>query len=66
MRWKAKPTPKHKDTRVIKKFLLIPYCLENEWRWLEIAYILQQYCYYDYIAPMWVDLKFVEKGYKDG
>lgn len=41
MKWLAKY--KDNDVRVIKKFLLIPWKLDNEWRWLEYAYIKESY-----------------------
>lgn len=44
MRWKkkVKPPKRNGDYRITTKFLLFPKCLENEWRWLETASILQR------------------------
>lgn len=40
MRWKE---PKSNDQRIIKKFLLSPKTIKGETRFLEIAYITQEY-----------------------
>ena len=48
MRWKAEKVIHHNDIRAITKFLLIPRCLNGEWRWLERATIKQRFhCGYD-------------------
>lgn len=44
MRWISK-IPKCGQTRIIKRFLLFPRLVNHEWRWLEIAYILQEWCF---------------------
>ena len=43
MRWKEKTQPINSlgDERVIEKFLILPRCLEGEWRWFEKARIVQ-------------------------
>ena len=41
MRWKE---PKPKDTRVKRKFLIIPRTFNGETRWLEFANIKEEYC----------------------
>lgn len=46
MRWKQKPKPKEGDIRIIKKFLFFPKKIEDETRWLESAYIVQEYIRY--------------------
>ena len=46
MRWKdkqPKPDPKPGDTRVVKKFLLLPLTVDGETRWLEWAWVKQVY-----------------------
>lgn len=43
MRWKRKPIPKKGDTRKIKRFHLWPKLYGEEWIWLEIVYIKQEY-----------------------
>lgn len=45
MKWKWY-IPDAGDKRVIKKFLFIPRVNNHELRWLEIAYISQEYCNY--------------------
>jgi hypothetical protein len=44
MRWIRKmPTePREGEYRIVKKFALLPYRIDNEYRWLETMYILQQ------------------------
>ena len=66
MRWpkKEKEYPNTGDTRVVEKFLLFPKCLHKgksynatlEYRWLEKASIVQEYCggIYD-IPASWED-----------
>ena len=49
MRWKKASQPKNHelgDIKIIWKFLLIPRCLNHEWRWLEYAYIKCKYSRY--------------------
>jgi len=41
MKWKATPTPKHRDLRTVVRFLWWPRCFDGEWRWLERARIRQ-------------------------
>ncbi len=41
MRW-PKPQPHEGDTRIVRKFLLLPRKLQGEWRWLESTYIKQE------------------------
>lgn len=62
MRWKdryVQPFLGHK--RVIERFLLFPRSIENEYRWLEKAKILQEYSYTgglgsaQYIDKEWID-----------
>lgn len=61
MRWKPDPDkmpmipPRHGDTRVVKRFLLLPLALRGEMRWLETAYIRQQYIskYIIWTRPFW-------------
>ncbi len=42
MKFKKEPYPKIGDERIIRKFLLLPYRLDDEVRWLETASILQR------------------------
>jgi len=48
MRWKPRPKPKLLASRIVRRFLFLPtkcsiggYGGEQEWRWLEWAYIEQ-------------------------
>lgn len=45
MRWKKrkKSNPDIGAKRVVKRFLLWPTCLNDEWRWFEVAEIIQQF-----------------------
>jgi hypothetical protein len=45
MRWKEKIKvyPKNRDKRIISRFLILPMCLDGEWRWLEKIKIEQVY-----------------------
>ena len=44
MRWTEKPRPKDDETRIIKRFLFLPLCIGNEYRWLETVTIKQWWC----------------------
>jgi len=57
MRWKAKKIPVR---RIIKRFLIFPKCINGEWKWLEIAYILQNYDGYGNWSA-WQDERFMKK-----
>lgn len=45
MRWmkKNKTTPKDGETRVVSRFLIFPWELSNQYRWLEWVKIKQRY-----------------------
>ena len=55
MKWLAKY--KDGDVRIIKKFLVFPWKLDDEWRWLEYAYIKE--CYY---MSMWLEKRWSTYG----
>jgi len=58
MRW---PTQRlnHGNTRVVKKFLLLPKSISEETRWLEIVKIKQTFkCYYD--GCFWEDTEWLD------
>jgi hypothetical protein len=63
MKWKKK-TPIIGDTRIIRRFAIFPIIVNNynirEYKWLERAYIKQQY---DPLMPIkhWENIKFVDK-----
>ena len=43
MKWKSRLNNCHRGrTREIRKFLIIPLCLNKEWRWLEVVTIKQE------------------------
>jgi hypothetical protein len=45
MRWKSDPLEDRLgEHRVVKKFLIFPRKLDEEWRWLETSYIVQKVC----------------------
>jgi hypothetical protein len=61
MRWKTpkKTYPNCGDKRRVTKFLLIPRCMGEEWRWLEKATWTQEYqifYYEDYNVGKWVNI----------
>jgi len=64
MRWKAqkkKQQPKEGDTRIVDRSLLFPKCLDDEWRWLELTQIYQEYRPVRWMVDVptlydWVDL----------
>lgn len=43
MEKERKNMPKDGEKRVLHKFLIFPYCIGDEYRWLEFVYILQWY-----------------------
>ena len=55
MRWH---TPKDKETRVIKRFALLPIVIKGEVRWLETCYIKQSY---NFILVSWWNEEFLTK-----
>ena len=58
MRWYLKPEPEVGQVRFVRKFLWWPLKIKNEIRWLEFAYIRQQYCTF-YEGPSdWVNKEF--------
>jgi hypothetical protein len=52
MRWKKRnrPQPKTGDTRRVRRFLFLPLCLQGEWRWLEIAWIVERWVEWDMVG----------------
>jgi len=58
MRWKRKP-PKiaYGTTRVLKKILWFPLCLDRETRWLEYTKIQQKYIKGINIPDWWCNEK---------
>jgi hypothetical protein len=66
MRWRKRKKPKHEDCRIIKKFLWLPKCINNEWRFLEMCQIEQKYVHegIDYAGcevGCWFDMKWIDK-----
>lgn len=72
---KKRPTPKFSDKRHIRKFLFLPEVLpvdegeRSEFRWLEKAWILQEFKLIDpQFGPgpdvkKWVNIAFMEKPF---
>ena len=65
MKWKRKQWPKEGDKRIAERFLLFPKVLDDEWRWLEIAQIHQEYQPVRWMVDVptlrdWVDLCWIE------
>jgi len=56
MRWKAKLPEILGQSRIIKRFLFLPKCINYEWRWLEIASIKQMYMTDNKLEHIWVDV----------
>ena len=68
MRWKKYPLKEHyREQRVVEKFLILPRCINNEWRWLEQATIKQEVFYDVDSSYYWRDTDWVdeEKGKDD-
>lgn len=64
MRWTIKEqlTPQRNETRIIKKFAILPIQIGSEKRWLETVYIKQQYeqiGIFTFSPWDWVNIKFV-------
>ena len=49
MKFRTKPSTFYDngDRRVIHKFLWLPDFYDHEWRWLEWAYVIQEYTFVD-------------------
>ena len=43
MEWKSKSSLKVGEERILKIFLILPWCLKGHWKWLTNAYVLQRY-----------------------
>jgi len=48
------------EYRIVKKFLLFPCRINNIYRWLETAYIVQRYSRSPY-GNTWTNIKFAER-----
>ena len=63
MRWKQE-RPKEGSERIIKRFAIVPLCLNGSCRWLETVYVLQKLERHlgDYGACYrWVDVRWARK-----
>lgn len=61
MRWTKSVPPKIGDTRIIKKFLFLPKRIGVDIRWLEFAYVFQQYVpETNYKIAHWADMYFTK------
>ncbi len=68
MKWLSDPLRHRADeVRVVRKFLWLPKCINEEWRWLESATIKQMVCSVDvggsmqwgYTKHKWLDMEWV-------
>lgn len=66
MKWR-KYNPKINDTKIKRKFLFFPVCINDEYRWLELAKIKYEflpvrvkYIGGSYISNQWVKIEFME------
>jgi hypothetical protein len=65
MRWKVEPDPKPHDYRVVKRFAFLPIEVDDEARWWETVYILQQYSKTIINTYNWFDRNFTtEEEYR--
>ncbi len=63
MKWKKRKKPNNGDTRIKKKFLLFPKCIEGDCRWLEMAKYKQRYRRFvtlNRIYDEWIDVEWVD------
>jgi len=51
------PKPESFDRRTITKFLYFPKCINNEWRWLETASLVQIYINRNLASDGWYNIK---------
>lgn len=51
------------DIRVVRRFLLWPVCIEDEWRWLGLSLIKQMRIgpRGDFDAHSWINMEWVDK-----
>lgn len=62
MRWETNPIqkiPKEGDVRIVKKFLFLPLSFDNETRWLEWAYLEQEYVCREFLIYEWKNIRFI-------
>jgi len=59
MQWFNRPYPKDGDTRIVTRFLLFPYRLNDETRWLETVRVKQQYTW-SWYEGWWYGKEWVE------
>lgn len=62
MRWKE---PKMKDTRIKRKFLIIPRTFNSETRWLEFANVKEEYTRYIVFGDGVSDAGWIETAFAD-
>jgi len=71
MRWKHKESIKEGDIRIKSKYLIIPKCIDKEYRWLEKVTYQQEYTkiyVYEYFIGdilfyyyfKWKDVKWID------
>jgi hypothetical protein len=50
MKWKSKSSLKVGEERILKIFLILPWCLRGYWKWLTNAYVLQRYVWDNFMG----------------
>ena len=50
------------DTRIKRRFLLIPKCIKSELRWLELAEWEEEYSYNWASGGEWIETRWIHKG----
>lgn len=56
MRWKQRP---QRQRRVKRRFLILPKCVNGEWRWLEVA-TYEQRLESSWSESYWIDTKWID------
>lgn len=65
MRWKdVDKDPEEGAIRIRRKFLLLPTCIDGEWRWLERATWREEYMWYTVCMGIYT-IEWVPIGWED-
>lgn len=69
LKWKKRVKVDYRegDTRIVRRFLLWPVCIQDEWRWLGLAIIKQKLCgTFDYNSTGYRGFKWSNVEWIDG